>query len=141
VPALSHRLDEHFRRPRYCGAPPQEAFSGRGENAACGDLVVISVAPDAEGRTRASFQARACSASIACASLVVEAVHDLTLAEALRFDVAALVRRAGGLPHFRRHAVEVVARALEQAVASAERGCHPSRSPSHRTSEASCSDS
>lgn len=140
---LSPSLQDHFLRPRHAGAPPAESFSGSGENQVCGDRVVIGLALDRAGAARAYFQARGCSASIACASLVADALHGAPLDVARSLDVAALVERAGGLPPAKRHAVEVVTRALARAVEAAEQARRDEQrsEPEAKPSPQPCSDS
>ena len=82
----------------------------------------IELAPGPAGAAerigRASFQARACSAVIALASLSVEGLAGLDAAGLAALDPAVLAERAGGLPRTRRHAVLVVRRALAEVGAA-----------------------
>lgn len=117
-------LDEHFKRPRRALPPSEESLSGEAENAACGDWVELWLAAEAEGRWRSGFRARGCSATLACASLIASRADQGTWNELLALDVAAEIEKAGGLPVTSRHALEVVARALERALARAAPGCH-----------------
>ena len=76
-----------------------------------------------EGRVaQATFQARACSAVIAVASLVTEALQGLEVGEARALDPAALTEAAGGLPGPKTHACGVVRRALSAAFEALDRG-------------------
>jgi NifU-like protein involved in Fe-S cluster formation len=115
-------LAGHFFAPRNAGSlePPRRV--GRAENAACGDVLELHLRVEAERLAAARFQARGCSALIASASLVTQAVQGLTLAEARGLDLAGLVAAAGGLPPRGQHALAVVARALEQALGAQDEG-------------------
>lgn len=117
-------LAEHFARPRRALAPLAESLSGEGENAVCGDWVELWLAPAADGRWRSGFRARGCSATLACASLIAELADQADWNELRALDVACEVEKAGGLPPTSRHALEVVARALERALARTAPGCH-----------------
>jgi nitrogen fixation NifU-like protein len=117
MPRLPAALEEHFRAPRHARALGAAARRGVGENAACGDALVLELEFTGDRIANAAFRARGCSAVIALADLVCERVRGLTLAEASAFDVARAVEGLGGLPPARRHAVEVCRRALAQACA------------------------
>jgi NifU-like protein involved in Fe-S cluster formation len=117
--ALPPALEVHFRQPRNAAPAAPGASLGRSENLACGDWLELAL-ECTEGRVeRATFQARGCSATIACASLVTSALAGLALDRAREFDVAAAVAQAGGLPPTARHAAELVARALGAALSAA----------------------
>lgn len=76
----------------------------------------------ADGRiAEAGFLAHGCSSVIAVASLVMSGLQGMTVEEARTFDIAAAVDREGGLPPQRRHAVAMVARALDMALHEAQR--------------------
>jgi NifU-like protein involved in Fe-S cluster formation len=122
--ALPPALEEHFRRPRNAAAAPAGARLGRSENLACGDWLELALVCSDQQVERATFQARGCSATIACASLVTSALAGLALDQARNFDVAAAVAHAGGLPPTARHATLVVARALGAALAQPAPGGH-----------------
>jgi len=129
--ALPPALQQHFQHPRGVGPAAPGDRLGRSENLACGDWLELALACS-EGRVEgATFQARGCSATIACASLVGTALAGLSLEQAREFDVAAAVEHAGGLPPTARHAIEVVSRALGAALAPPGPRGHslPSRSP------------
>jgi NifU-like protein involved in Fe-S cluster formation len=65
----------------------------------------------------ARFRAEACSATLAVASLVCTALESATLEQASALDCESLIAAAGGLPPAKRHAGQVVARALAGALA------------------------
>ena len=123
--ALPEPLMEHLRAPRNCGELPGASAVGRAANQACGDELLLALRVE-EGRVaQARFQARGCSATLACASLATEALAGLDLAAAAALDLGRLVREAGGLPPTRRHAVELCARALHAALGDHRARCHP----------------
>jgi nitrogen fixation NifU-like protein len=116
VKALPEKLRAHLADPRNVGTIADASGSGRGENAACGDVLEITVAVEAGKVERILFQARACGAVIATASLVTDLVRGLSVEEARALDVETLVREAGGVPPGRSHAPRVVERALREAL-------------------------
>lgn len=122
--ALPPVLDEHFRNPRSAGPLPGANARGRGGNPACGDVLVLELRIERELVLAAGFQARACSAVIACASLLCARLGEpgTSVAAARELDLEALVRAAGGLPRQRAHATRVCARALAEALQPAPGG-------------------
>ena len=98
---------------------------GRGENAACGDRLELSLQVNGGQGTqgasieRAGYRAVGCSSLLASASLVCEHLPGLTLAQAGELDCAQFLAAAGGPPPRGAHAASVVARALAQALEGA----------------------
>jgi nitrogen fixation protein NifU and related proteins len=128
VPAvglLPEPLQKHLQAPHGGGAPPPGELVGRGENQVCGDLVEIALEVTGDVVTRAGFLARGCSATLAVASVACEAIEGHTLASGDAPDLARRIEDLGGLPPARSHAVDVVARALDRALALARARCHP----------------
>ncbi|QDU68992.1 iron-sulfur cluster assembly scaffold protein [Engelhardtia mirabilis] len=117
---LSPVLAEHLRSPRGVGRPQWPCAEGRGSNPACGDDLRLYVG-QADGALRLRFEASACSAVIATASLLVEALDGASRAFAEAFDVNAAIEAAGGLPRHRSHAPRVVQRALDEALVALDR--------------------
>jgi nitrogen fixation NifU-like protein len=116
VGALPPLLQEHFLHPRCVGAMPDANASGRAVNAACGDDLRIFLKIEGDRIARASFQARACSAVIAVASLAAEELRGASLESARALSCEELVARAGGLPRERAHAPRVAERAVREAL-------------------------
>ena len=117
VAALPPLLKAHFLHPRQVGDPQGADGLGRAENQACGDRLELGVWVG-EGRvSQVRFRAEGCSATLAAASLVSTALDGATLEQANALDCAALIASAGGLPPAKRHAAQVVARALAGALA------------------------
>ena len=116
---LSSELTEHLLHPRGVGdlegEPP--AGVGRGENIACGDVLVVWVRYG-PGGLELTWRGQACGAVLAVASLAAEALTGCWPAEVAAFDLAAHVEAAGGLERRSRHAVPVFERALAEAMAS-----------------------
>jgi tRNA-specific 2-thiouridylase len=118
-------LAQHLERPLGRGHVPAEAFTGAAGGAACGDLVRISIAVDADstdGRiVDAGFDASGCGASIAAGSAVVGLVRGAALLQAARIGAEEIARELGGLSAAKRHAAELAADALHRALGGAVR--------------------
>ena len=117
VGALPEALKAHFLLPRQVGDPQGADGLGRAGNQACGDALELGIWVR-EGRvTKTCFRAEACSATLAVASLVCTALEGATLEQAHGLDCQALIADAGGLPPAKRHAGQVAARAVAEALA------------------------
>lgn len=113
---LAPRLADHFRSPRHAGDPAGADALGRGSNAACGDELELGLWAEGGRVARACWRARACSATLATASLACEHLVGRTLEQAEALALGALLDDAGGLPPGRGHARAVVERALSEAL-------------------------
>lgn len=123
--ALPEPLESHRKRLERAGQLPEGAAVGAGENQACGDYAELGLGLREERIERAGFRARGCSATLALSAYVCAELEGRTLGEARAFDLHARVTAMGGLPPNRNHAVELVSRALDRALAQAARHCHP----------------
>jgi nitrogen fixation NifU-like protein len=108
---------EHFLAPLGRGGLEAPSSQGEAENQVCGDWVRLQVRWDGERIGAVAMHVRGCSATIACASLVVEALEGLDLAGARALDVRALAESAGAGPRDLSHAPAVVSRALLETLA------------------------
>lgn len=122
---LPEPLESHRKRLERAGTLPAGAVPGVGENQACGDRIELALAPTPEGALEARFRGRGCSASLALAAYVCAELDGRGLERARALDLRGDVETMGGLAPTQRHALELVARALELALAEAERRCHP----------------
>jgi nitrogen fixation NifU-like protein len=120
---LPPEIEAHFRAPQHAKPPAEGSSVGRAENLACGDHLELALRAQGGLLADVRWRGRGCSALIGLASLVCEELEGLALAQAARYDVEARVERAGGLPPARRHAAQVVARALGLALADCRKTC------------------
>lgn len=120
---LAPGLRKFLLDPVHGGELPAEPAVA--DNLACGDHVEIALALDGERVARAGFRGSGCGAMLALAELACARVEGRSLAEVAGLDLSAEVERLGGLGPTRRHALEVVARALAGALALARERCHP----------------
>lgn len=127
MPAPTRSFREHFEAPIGIGRLTAAERSGAAENLVCGDWVRFHVHSDGERILEASVQVRGCSATIACASMIAEALPGLALSSARELDVAAMAQACGAKPRDLAHAPSVVARALETTLAAAGSDCQAER--------------
>ncbi len=123
--ALPPALDLEFRNPYHGGMLPPNALCGEAENPACGDHLELGIEVAGGVIRSAGFQARGCSAVIACASLTCRTIEQRTVAEIAALDIGRFLSSHGRLSPERRHAVAIVSRALRGALARVPRDCHP----------------
>lgn len=112
----------HLQQPVGIGHTPPRAHTGAAGGAACGDIIRISLALDAEGAIRdAGFGASGCGASTAAGSATVALIRGADLLEAARIGPAQIAAELGGLIPSKRHAADLAADALHRALGSAAR--------------------
>jgi tRNA-uridine 2-sulfurtransferase len=116
---------QHLEHPLARGHQPVGACSGAAGGAACGDLIRISLALDAnsaDGRIAdVGFDASGCGATIAAGSAVVALLRGSTLLDAARIGAAQIAEELGGLIAAKQHAAELAADALHRALGWAAR--------------------
>src|SRR3954453_20869916 len=115
------RFAEHLTHPRNRGHEPVRGHSGVAGGGACGDLVHLRVAVDADRVSDAGFEASGCGATIAAASAVVELVTGAPVLEAARVNSATIAAELGGLSVGKLHAADLAADALHRALGAAAR--------------------
>jgi tRNA-specific 2-thiouridylase len=100
----------------HLGEPLTDGFDGAAGGAACGDLVRISFAVDADRITAVTFAAEGCASARAAAAAtagLIDGIAPLAAATIAPDDVAAEV---GGLTEQGRHGAELAADALHRAL-------------------------
>jgi tRNA-specific 2-thiouridylase len=118
----SEALATHLHHPLARGHTPAGAHTGAAGGAACGDLIRISIALDANGAIGdAGFDARGCAAAIAAGSAAVALVRHRRLLEAARVGAPQIAAELGGLIPSKTHAADLAADALHRALGSAAR--------------------
>jgi tRNA-uridine 2-sulfurtransferase len=122
------KLREHLDQPHGRGHVPDGGFTGAAGGAACGDLVRVTVALDADGRVAdAGFDASGCGAAIAAGSATVALVRGRGLLDAARIGWREIADELGGLIPSKLHAAQLAADALHRALGAAAR--HASLAP------------
>jgi tRNA-specific 2-thiouridylase len=125
VSESAEQLSSHLERPLGRGHTPDDAFTGAAGGAACGDLIRVSLAleaDDGEGRIRdAGFDASGCGAVIAAGSAAVALVRGRPLLAAAGVGTATIAQELGGLAPAKLHAAELASDALHRALGMAAR--------------------
>ena len=119
-PLYSERLLDHFHNPRNAGELPAPAQTVTSVNPACGDELKLSARVESGVIVEARFQARGCTAAIACGSALTvwlsgRAVDELKQA-APEAVAQAVESEAGGLAVESRHAAVLAADAARLLV-------------------------
>ena len=112
-------LEDHLHAPRGRGRLSGGPHTGAAGGAACGDLVRLTVALEADRVVDAGFDASGCGAAQAAGSAAVELVAGAPLLEAARVGAEEIAAALGGLAPPKRHAATLAADALHRALASA----------------------
>lgn len=112
---------DHFTNPRNVGKLDDADGIGRVDDPATDNLIMLYLKLDGDRVTQARFRTLGCSSCIAASSLVTELVRDQPLAVARSLGGPALLDALGGLPPDQAYCADLVARALAEAVLSAER--------------------
>ncbi len=122
-PMFSPQLLEHFANPRNAGLLDSPTVQVRAENPVCGDILELS-ANVASGRIHEiRFQARGCTASMACGSATTVLLEGREVAELALIDPARIEAEVGGLETASKHAARLCAdgvKALRTAIARLE---------------------
>jgi tRNA-uridine 2-sulfurtransferase len=117
---MSVDFAEHLRRPFGRGHMPSHACTGAAGGAACGDLIRISLALDADSPKGvvgdAGFDASGCGATLAAGSAAVSLVRGAGLLEAASIGAQHISAELGGLHPAKQHAAELASDALHRAL-------------------------
>jgi tRNA-specific 2-thiouridylase len=112
-------FEDHLLAPRGRGRLSDGPHAGAAGGAACGDLVRITVAIEADRIVDAGFDASGCGAAQAAASAAIELVAGAPLLEAARLGADEVAAALGGLLPAKRHAAALAAEALHRALGAA----------------------
>ena len=111
-------LLDHFQNPRNAGDLPSANTRIEVSNPVCGDVLQLSARIEDNVICDVRFLCRGCTASIACASALTEALKGKRLCELAAITAQSLAERLGGLPPASAHAATLAYDAL-QALRSA----------------------
>lgn len=118
---FSPQLLEHFQNPRNAGALDPPVARVRVENPVCGDILELTANVEAGRIGEIRFQARGCTASIACGSATTLLLTGMELSELSRVDAVRIEAEVGGLETASKHAARLCAdgvKALRAAIAA-----------------------
>jgi nitrogen fixation NifU-like protein len=110
---LSDKLLDHFTSPRNVGelAPPAVVVDV--SNAACGDLLRLSVLFEVDRITDVRYLTRGCTASIAAGSALTELLWGRSREEMAKINAGSVELALGGLPPESKHAAVLCADAVK----------------------------
>jgi nitrogen fixation NifU-like protein len=74
---------DHYRDPRNRGTCPGGTLCAEQDNPLCGDRITLSILLNGDRIDCIAFEGQGCSISLAAASMMTEAVKDLTIDQAL----------------------------------------------------------
>lgn len=115
----SEELLDHFRNPRNAGELDPPAITVTVSNPACGDLLRLGAEFDGERVVRAAYKVRGCTASIACGSVLTEAMIGKGRPELEALTPARIEAAVGGLAAESRHSAQLCIDALRALLAAA----------------------
>lgn len=110
---FSEALLDHFRNPRNAGDLPAATARVEVSNPVCGDVLQLAAVLEDGAVREARFLCRGCTASIACASLLTEAMRGRELGKLREITARSLSEGLGGLPEASFHAAQLAEDALE----------------------------
>ena len=107
---------DHFLNPRNLGEVEDADGIGEVGEAACGDLMRLSLKIEAGRIREARFKTFGCAAAIASSSMATELVTGRTLEEALRLTNKDVAEALGGLPPGKIHCSVLAEEAIQAAL-------------------------
>ena len=107
---------DHFLNPRNLGEVEDADGIGEVGEAACGDLMRLSLKIEAGRIREARFKTFGCAAAIASSSMATELVTGRTLEEALRLTNEDVAAALGGLPPGKIHCSVLAEEAIQAAL-------------------------
>jgi nitrogen fixation NifU-like protein len=112
----TEKVLEYFHNPRNVGELENPDGTGQVGNAACGDIMKITITVADDVITDIKFKTFGCAAAIATSSMITEMVKGKTIAEALKITNRDVAEELGGLPKPKMHCSNLAADALKAAI-------------------------
>jgi len=112
----SEKVLEYFHNPRNVGELDDPDGTGQVGNAACGDIMKITISVIDGVISDIRFKTFGCAAAIATSSMITEMVKGKTLDEALKITNRDVAEELGGLPKQKMHCSNLAADALKAAI-------------------------
>ncbi len=127
---LHPRLIDHFQNPRHVGELPSPAMVVEVSNPVCGDILRLSAAFEGGVVTRAAFQTRGCTASIAAGSALTELLIGKSREDLKRLRAEDVESGVGELSNESKHAAVLCIDAVRRLLAAIETaGSRPLQPP------------
>ncbi len=112
----NEKVKEAFANPKNVGFIENADGVGKVGNAACGDIMEISLKIEDDRIVDAKFRTFGCAAAIATSSTATEMVKGMTLDEALNLTNAEVVEELEGLPPQKIHCSVLAEEAIKEAI-------------------------
>src|SRR3990167_8462202 len=112
----SEKVMDHFTNPRNVGEVDGADGTGTVGNAACGDIMKLTIKVEADKIADVKFKTFGCGAAIATSSMVTEMVKGKSIIEALEISNKAVAEALGGLPPVKMHCSVLAEDALRAAI-------------------------
>ena len=110
------KVKEAFANPKNVGFIEDADGVGKVGNAACGDIMEISLKIKDDRIVDAKFRTFGCAAAIATSSTATEMVKGMTIDEALQLTNARVVEELEGLPPQKIHCSVLAEEAIKAAI-------------------------
>ncbi|MDE7191791.1 MAG: Fe-S cluster assembly scaffold protein NifU [Clostridia bacterium] len=110
------KVKEAFANPKNVGFIEDADGVGKVGNAACGDIMEISLKIKDDRIVDAKFRTFGCAAAIATSSTATEMVKGMTIEEALNLTNARVVEELEGLPPQKIHCSVLAEEAIKEAI-------------------------
>ena len=112
----NEKVMEAFSHPKNVGEIENPDGLGKVGNAACGDIMQITLRIENEKIVDAKFKTFGCAAAIATSSTATEMVKGMTLDEALKLTNSQVVEELEGLPPQKIHCSVLAEEAIKAAI-------------------------
>ena len=107
---------EAFKNPQNVGEIEDYSGLGKAGNAACGDIMQITLKIENDVIVDAKFKTFGCAAAIATSSTATQMVIGMTVDEALKLTNRAVVEKLEGLPPQKLHCSVLAEEAIKAAI-------------------------
>ena len=112
----NEKVMQAFANPKNVGVIENADGEGMVGNAACGDIMKITIKVENNVIVDAKFQTFGCTAAIATSSTATEMVKGMTLEQALQLTNAKVVEELEGLPPQKIHCSVLAEEAIKKAI-------------------------
>lgn len=112
----NEKVMEVFQNPKNVGEIENPDGIGTVGNAACGDIMQITLKIENDVIVDAKFKTFGCAAAIATSSTATEMVKGMTVDEALKLTNKRVVEVLGGLPAQKLHCSVLAEEAIKKAI-------------------------
>ncbi len=112
----NEKVMQAFANPKNVGVIENADGEGMVGNAACGDIMKITIKVEDNVIVDAKFQTFGCTAAIATSSTATEMVKGMTLDQALQLTNAKVVEELEGLPPQKIHCSVLAEEAIKKAI-------------------------